>query len=169
MHDPVLVLVRLVLLSPVAVGSICFIGQWGINLLVLSKGGHDSEKVLIEAIPILYYLGKVSVKRLYRFKSQKFWAWSDTSTFYAKKFESARRLYRFKPQNLQRWSDTSTFTLKHLKRQSNCIVSDPGIFKGEAIQVLLLKKIWIYEVIVSLQNLRYYKVVMCVSMSVRAR
>jgi hypothetical protein len=40
--------------------------------LIPGKDGRVSEKVLIEAIPKLYYLGKVSVKRLYRFKPQKF-------------------------------------------------------------------------------------------------
>jgi hypothetical protein len=40
------------------------------------------------------------------------------------------------------------FNAKNLNRQSDCIVSNPRIFKDEAIQVLLLKK----EAIVSLQN-----------------
>jgi hypothetical protein len=44
------------------------------------------------------------------------------------------------------------FNAKNLNRQSNCIVSNPRIFKDEVIQVLLLKKICIDEAIVSLQN-----------------
>jgi hypothetical protein len=44
------------------------------------------------------------------------------------------------------------FNAKNLNRQSDCIVSNPRIFKDEAIQVLLLKKIQIDEAIVSLQN-----------------
>ncbi len=69
-----------------------------------------------------------------------------------KKFESAKRLYRFKPQNFLRWSDTGTFTPKNLNRQSDCIVSKPRIFKDKAIQILLRKKIWINEAIVSFQT-----------------
>jgi hypothetical protein len=37
-----------------------------------TKVGAIIKKVLIEAIPMLYYPRKVSIKRLYRFKSQKF-------------------------------------------------------------------------------------------------
>jgi hypothetical protein len=33
---------------------------------------RDSEKMSFKVILILYYLGKVSVKQLYRFKTQKF-------------------------------------------------------------------------------------------------
>ncbi len=44
------------------------------------------------------------------------------------------------------------FDAKNLNRQSDCIVLNPRIFKDEAIQVLLLKKILIGEAIVSLQN-----------------
>jgi hypothetical protein len=44
------------------------------------------------------------------------------------------------------------FYAKNLNGQSDCIVSNPKIFKDEAIQVLLLKKILIDEAIVSLQN-----------------
>ncbi len=75
--------------------------------------------------------------------------------FYSKNFESAKRSYRFKPQNFQRLSDTNTFMPKNLNRQSDCIVSNPRIFKGEAIHVLLCKKIWIDEAIVSFKNLQY--------------
>ena len=82
------------------------------------------KKVSTEAIPILFYLKKESVKRLYRFKSQKFWAMKRYKYFFA----------------------------KNLNRQSDCIVSNPGIFKDEAIQVLLCQKFWIFKVIVSFQT-----------------
>ncbi len=55
----------------------------------------------------------------------------------------------------------------NLNRQSDCIVSNPGIFLGEAIQVLLSKKIWIDEPIVSFKNLRYYKALMYTPITVR--
>ncbi len=86
------------------------------------------KKFLTEVIPMLYYLGKVSIKQLYCFKSQRFWKMKHYKYFYAKnligkaivsfktpeflkvkqyryfftpkKFESSKRLYRFKPQNL---------------------------------------------------------------------
>jgi hypothetical protein len=77
------------------------------------KGGAILKKVSIEAIPMLYYLGKVAIKRLYRFISQKFLMMKQYKYFYAKK----------------------------LNRQSECIVSNPRIFKGEAVQVLLWQKI----------------------------
>jgi hypothetical protein len=69
-----------------------------------------------------------------------------------KKFESVEGLYCLKPRNFQRQSDTSTFKQKNLNRQSDCIVSNPIIFKGEAIQVLLHQKIWIGKVIVLFQT-----------------
>ncbi len=75
---------------------------------------------MIEAIPMLYYLGKVYVKRLYCFKSQKFWTLKRYRYFYAKK----------------------------LNRQSDCIISNPRIFKGETIQVLLHQKSSIVKAIV---------------------
>ncbi len=37
----------------------------------VEKVGAILKKVSIEAIPMLYYLGKVSIKGLYCFKSQK--------------------------------------------------------------------------------------------------
>ncbi len=83
-----------------------------LNTYIWPKVGAILKKVSIEAIPILYYLGKVSVKWLYRCKSQKFERWSYTSAFYA----------------------------KNLNWESNCIVSNPRIFNGEAIQVLLQKQ-----------------------------
>ncbi len=43
---------------------------------VSSKVGVVLKKVSIEAIPMFYYLGKVSIKRLYRVKSQKFSAFA---------------------------------------------------------------------------------------------
>ncbi len=85
------------------------------------------KKVLTTAISILFYLKKVSVKRLYRFKSQKFWAMKRYKYFYA----------------------------KNLNRQCDCIVSNPGIFKGEAIQVFLRQKFWIGKTIVSFQKRLY--------------
>ncbi len=87
------------------------------------------KNVSIEAIPMLYFLGKVSIKRLYRFKSQKFWMMKRYKYFYA----------------------------KNLNRQSICIVSNPRIFKGEAIQVLLRQKIWIVKAIVSFQTPEFLK------------
>jgi hypothetical protein len=45
---------------------------------------------------------------------------------------------------------------KNLNRQSDCIVSNPRIFKGEAIQVLLCKKNLIDEAIVSLQTAKSF-------------
>ncbi len=77
-----------------------------------AKVGAILKKVLIEAIPMLYYLGKVSIKRLYRCKSQKFLTMKRYKYFYA----------------------------KNLNRQTECIVSNSRIFKGEAIQVLLRQK-----------------------------
>jgi hypothetical protein len=41
------------------------------------------------------------------------------------------------------------FNSKNLSPQSNCIFSNPRNCKDEAIQVLLCKKIWIDEAIVS--------------------
>jgi hypothetical protein len=43
-------------------------------------------------------------------------------------------------------------TPKNLNRQSDCIVSNLGILKDEAIQVLLHKKICFDKAIVSLQT-----------------
>jgi hypothetical protein len=77
-----------------------------------------------DAIPMLYYLGKVYVKRLYCFKYQRVWTMKRYKYFYA----------------------------KNLNRQSDCIISNPRIFKGEAIQVLLRKKVWVVKVIVSFQT-----------------
>jgi hypothetical protein len=57
------------------------------------------KKVSTEEIPILYYLGKLLLKLLYRFKSQKFWA-KKIQVLLCKKLDSANRLYRFNPQNL---------------------------------------------------------------------
>jgi hypothetical protein len=56
---------------------------------------------------------------------------------------------------------------KNLNRQSECFVSNPRIFKGEAIEVLLGKKIWINEAILSFKNLRYYKALMYTPITVR--
>jgi hypothetical protein len=46
---------------------------------------------------------------------------------------------------------------KNLNRQSDCIVSNPRIFKDEAIEVLLRKKIWIVKAIVSFQTPEFLK------------
>jgi hypothetical protein len=46
---------------------------------------------------------------------------------------------------------------KILNRQSDCIVSNPIIFKGEAIQRLLRQKIWIVKAIVSFQTPEFLK------------
>ncbi len=89
-----------------------------------TKVGAILKKVSIEAIPMLYYLGKVSIKQLYHFKSQKFWTMKQYKYFY----------------------------VNYLNRQSDCIVSKPRIFKGEAIQVLLRQKNWIVKAIVSFQT-----------------
>ncbi len=94
------------------------------------KVGTILKKVSIELIPMLYYLGKVSIKRLNRFKSQKFWTMKRYKYFYA----------------------------KNVNRQSDCIISNPRIFKGEAIQVLLRQKIWIVKVTVSFQTPEFLKI-----------
>jgi hypothetical protein len=44
------------------------------------------------------------------------------------------------------------FYAKNLNQQSDCIVSNPRIFKDEAIQVLLHTKIWNDEAIVLLET-----------------
>ncbi len=96
-------------------------------------------------------LGKVSVKRLYCFKSQKFWVMKQ-QCFYAKNLDQQSDCIVSNPRNFWRWSNIGTFTQKNLYRQSGCIVSYHRIFKGEAIQVLLRKKIWIDKAIVLLQT-----------------
>jgi hypothetical protein len=78
---------------------------------VLTKMGEILKKVSIEAKPILYYLRKVSVKQLYRFKSQRFCEMIDTSAF-MQKIASAKRLYCFKPQNFSWRSDSRTLCKK---------------------------------------------------------
>jgi hypothetical protein len=83
------------------------------------KVGAVRKKVSTETIPILFYLEKISVKRLYCSNSQKFWAMKRYKYFYA----------------------------KNLNQQSDCIISNSGIFQGEVIQVFLGKKIWINEAI----------------------
>jgi hypothetical protein len=98
------------------------------ELLIL--GLPKSGTVSTEAIPILFYLEKALVKWLYRFKSQKFWAMKRYKYFYA----------------------------KNLNQQSDCIVSNPLIFKGEAIQVILRQKFWIGKAIVSFQTPEFLKV-----------
>ncbi len=50
------------------------------------------------------------------------------------------------------------FYAKNFNRQSDCIVSDPGIFKGEAIQVLLRQEFWISKAILSFQTPDFFKV-----------
>ncbi len=70
---------------------------------------------------MLYYLGKVLIKRLYCFKSQKFWTMKRYKYFHA----------------------------KNLNRQSDCIILNPTIFKGD---VLIRQKIWFVKVIVSFQR-----------------
>ncbi len=49
------------------------------------------------------------------------------------------------------------FCAKNLNQQSDCIVSNPRIFKDKAIQVLLRQKIWIVKAIVSLQTPEFLK------------
>ncbi len=49
------------------------------------------------------------------------------------------------------------FNAKNLNRQSDCNVSNPGIFKDEAIQVLLRQKIWIVKAIVLFQTPEFLK------------
>ncbi len=46
---------------------------------------------------------------------------------------------------------------KILNQQRYCTVSNPRIFKGEAIQVLLHQKLWIVKAIVSFQTPEFYK------------
>ncbi len=101
-----------------------------IHIIHRQRWARFKKNVSIEAIPMLYYLGKVSIMRLYRFKSQKFWTMKRYKYFYA----------------------------KNLNRQSDCIVSNPKIFKGEAIQVLLHQKIWIRKAIVSFQTPEFLKI-----------
>jgi hypothetical protein len=67
---------------------------------------------------------------LYCFKSQKFWMMKRYKYFYAKKFN----------------------------RQSDCIVSNPRIFKGKAIQFLLCQKLRIVKAIVSFQTPEFKKI-----------
>ncbi len=76
------------------------------------RWGRFKKKVSIEAIPMLYYLGKVLIKRLSRFKSQKFWM---------------MKRYKY-------------FNAKTLNRQSDCIVSNPRIFKDERYKYFYSKK-----------------------------
>ncbi len=49
------------------------------------------------------------------------------------------------------------FYAKNLNRQSDCIISNPRIFKDKAMQVLLRKKIWIVKAIVSFQTPEFLK------------
>jgi hypothetical protein len=49
------------------------------------------------------------------------------------------------------------FYEQNLNRQSNFIVSNPQIFKGEALQVLLYQKIWIVKANVSFQTSEFLK------------
>ncbi len=91
-----------------------------------SKVDTILKKVSIEAMPMLYYLGKYQYSNCIASNPRSFEQWSDTSTFmlkiwigkaivafqtpeflkvkqykyfYAKKIESPKWLYCFKPQN----------------------------------------------------------------------
>ncbi len=135
------------------------------------------KKVSIETIPMIYYQGKVYVKRLH-------WTMKRWKYFYAKNLSwqsdciiSNPRIFIvevlqvfFTPNNLNRQRNCIVsnprifigeviqvlFTPNNLNCQSNCIVSNPRIFKDDAIQVLLRKKIWIDKAIVSLQTQRSF-------------
>ncbi len=113
------------------------------------------KKVSTKAIPIIFYLKSVSIVSL---QIPEVLSDEAIQVLFCKKFESAKRMYRFKPQNFQRWSDTSTFMPKIMNLQSDYIVSNPRIFNGEAIQVLLLQKIWISKAIASFQTTEFFKV-----------
>ncbi len=62
--------------------------------------GAIIKKVLIEAIPILYYLGKVSIKRLYQLQILKVLNDEAIQMLLCIKSESSKQLCCFKPQNL---------------------------------------------------------------------
>jgi hypothetical protein len=69
---------------------------------------------------------------------KKFWIGKAIVSFQTPEFFKVKR-YRY-------------FYAKNLNRQSDCIVSNPRIFKDETIQILLRQKIWIVKAIVSLQT-----------------
>ncbi len=117
-----------------------------------TKGGRDSEKKCRLKRYQYSLLGESIGKAIVSLQIPEVLSNVTIQVLLCKKFELAKRLYCFRPLNFQRWSDTSTFTPKNLNRQSNCIVSNPWIFKGEAIQVLLCQKIWIGKAIVSFQT-----------------
>ncbi len=120
---------------------------------VVSKGGCNSDKkTSIEAIPILYYLRKVSVKRLYRFRSQKFSVMKRYMCFYENNLSQQIDCIVSSQECLKvKWY--KYFNSKILSLKSDCFVSNPRNCKDTAIQVLLRKKIWIDEAIVSPRTL----------------